>query len=412
MITKIENYITSKLQFDAKYVLRGSFWLLIGHAFSVSAVLATSYFFANYLDPQLFGNYRYLLAASVIISLFSLSGLDNAVIQATAKKIPNYFRKALITSLQYGLIITLVALILSSYYFHQGNALLALGLLLIAIIQPLLSSSNLVFSYLYGQQKFKTSTKWHSLKTVITSAAIVASILLSGDVVIILLTYLISNVISNTIPLYWHFPKHEKDDDADKDTAFTNYAKHTSIQNLIIGAANQLDKLLIFQTLGAKELATYVFATAIPDQYKGITKTIDTLLLPRFSKYKTQTVKNSLYKKSILYFILLCVCALVYIVVAPAVFAVLYPTYEDSILLSQIYVLGIIFGFGNIPFSAMKASMDNKMLYQYKFVFAVFQIVSLVVLLTLFGLLGAIIARVLHRGFVCVYGYYLYFKSK
>ena len=170
--------------------------------------------------------------------------------------------------------------------------------------------------------------------------------------------------------------------------------------------------MLIFQTLGAKELAVYVFATAIPDQYKGITKTIDSLLLPRFAKQKPSLIKESIWKKSIIYFVFLTFFAAIYYFAAPYIFTLLYPAYAESVFLSQIYVLGIVFVFGSIPFSAMKAEMNNKILYTYKFVFAVFQILSLIILMNFYGLLGAVVARILHRAFVCVYGYYLYFLSR
>ena len=46
-VRQIENYLTKILKFDARYAFRGGFWLLLGHGFTMLAVLATSYFFAN-----------------------------------------------------------------------------------------------------------------------------------------------------------------------------------------------------------------------------------------------------------------------------------------------------------------------------------------------------------------------------
>lgn len=409
MLTKIESFLGNKFKFDAKYTLRGGFWLLVGHAFTILAVLGTSYTFANYLDPQLYGNYRYLVSAAVIISLFSLSGMHNAITQATAKNLKGFFSKGISLSIKYGLVTSAVGLIGAAYYFFSGNEILATGMVLIAIIQPLINTTTLIFPYFFGKQQFNISTHWHAFKTITTTISIVSATLLSDSVLIIFLSFLLSNLLANTIVYYVNKPKEEVVADDEASQEFINYAKHTSFQNVLLGFANQLDKILVFQFLGAKELAIYAFATALPDQYKGITKSIDSLLLPRFSQQSSHNVRNNLLRKTVLYFLFLLVCAVVYIWAAPFIFHTLYPSYDDSVFISQLYALGIIFGFGNIPFSAMKAEMDNKGLYKYKLIISIFQILSLAALLPLYGLVGAVAARLLHKVFVCFYGYFLYF---
>lgn len=406
-ITKL---LSKKLEFDFDYALKGGSWIVLGHIFSVLAILATSYFFANFLDPHLYGNYRYLISASVILSLFSLSGIDTAIIQAVAKNVSGYFIYALRLSLKFGILTSIVAFGTATYYYAQDNNLLAIGFLIIGILQPVVSTSNLIHSYFYGKQSFNLSVGWHVLRTILTTASIVITLLLTNNVLLILLSFFASNLVANLIPYTRHRELLSDSGDKTSFKKFTNYAKHTSLQNIIIGMANQLDKVLIFQILGAVELATYVFATAIPDQYKGITKAVDSLLLPRFSKYNFGLIKKTIWKKTILYLVFLLIGAIIYIVAAPFIFSILYPTYSDAVTLSQIYALSIIFGFGSIPFTAMKAKMDNGVLYEYKLILAIFQIVSLVSLLNLFGIIGAIFARIIYRAFVCAYGYYLFFN--
>jgi O-antigen/teichoic acid export membrane protein len=412
MLQKIENTIAKKYNFDFKYLFRGSFWLLLGHLFSILAILGTSYTFANYLDPQLYGNYRYLISAALILSFFSLTGLSTAVTQAGAMDLKGFYMKGVKTSLAYGLFITLLSTLAAIYYLINDNQILGFGFLGIAIIQPLINTFGLVFSHLIGIKAFKQNTHLHIFKTIFTTATIVAVTLTTSDIILIFITFLLSNCFANLIAFWVKKPSRSIESENEKaEEKMLTYAKHTSIQNIFIGITNQLDKILVFQFLGAVELAVYAFATALPDQYKGITKTIDMLLLPRFSKYSSETIKKGVLRKSILYFMFLCFFATVYIFAAPYIFQLLYPTYTESIILSQIYVLGIIFGIGTIPFSAMKANMDNKALYNYKLGIAVFQVVSLLILLPLFGLIGAVCARIIQRAFVCGYGYYLYFNS-
>ncbi|MCB9816286.1 oligosaccharide flippase family protein [Candidatus Nomurabacteria bacterium] len=411
MLNKIETFLSDKFKFDAKYTLRGGFWLLFGHLFTILAVLSTSYAFANYLDPLVYGNYRYLVTGSVIISLFSLSGLGSAITQATAKNLLGFFGQAIQLSTKYGLITSVVGLIGAAYYFFNGNELLAIGMVLIAIFQPFINTTTLIFPYFFGKQQFNVSTHWHAFKTLVTTVSIVSATLFTDSVLIIFLSFLLSNLLANTV--VYHLNKPKKEDIIDKETSerFISYAKHTSYQNILLGFAGQLDKILVFQFLGAKELAIYAFATALPDQYKGITKTIDSLILPRFSNRKLNSIRSTILHKSLIYFSFLAVCALAYYLAAPLIFAVLYPSYSESVLLSQIYVLGIMTGIGSIPINALKAQLKNRLLYKFQVTSAIFQISSLLLLLPFYGMIGLVTARVVHRIFVCVISYALFFHT-
>jgi hypothetical protein len=112
-------------------------------------------------------------------------------------------------------------------------------------------------------------------------------------------------------------------------------------------------------------------------------------------------------RKSVIYFLFLVACATLYTLIAPYIFAVLFPLYEESVFLSQIYVWGIIFGIGGIPLSALKSNMDSKSLYWFNLSGSVFQILSVVTLFYVLGLFGVVIARILYRAFMCIAAYTL-----
>ncbi len=410
-MTKLESFISNKFHFDAQYLFRGGFWIMLGHGFSILAVLATSYFFANFLDEQTYGNYRYLVSAATVLSLFSLTGFNTAVKQAAAKNVVGFFDFSVRQTLKYGLIISLISTSIAGYYFIQGNSTLALGLILIAIFQPLINVFILIFSEMMGKQEFARTAKFHFWRTLITTISIVSSIFFSGEIIVMFTAYLVSNMLgSGLVFLIAKNTKTETEDYVEVHKFF-RYAKHTSFQNIFMGVANQLDKILIFQNLGAKDLAIYAFAVALPDQYKGATKTIETLLLPRFSTHSNKTIRSGVIRKTVIYFFILVLCAALYILIAPVIYTYVFPTYTESIFLTQIYAVGIIFGINTVPLTALKAQLKNRQLYKFKISTAIFQITSLVVLLFSFGLIGAIVARVLHKAFVCFLSFYIFYRS-
>lgn len=400
-----------KLKFDTRYVFHGGGWLMLGYIATFSTVLATSYVFANFIDPSIYGQYKYLLTVGAIISSFALTGIGTAIVQGVAKNVSGFYRFALLKSFKYGLITSAVALIGSLYYYWADNILLSLGLLIIAALQPLMNSLNLVFSYLNGAQQFKVTTTMSTCKTIFVSTALITTTLVSQSVLVILTAYFLSHIFSNFVVHLLSKPDLQKTEDSTETVKLFKYSKHTSLQNILQGISNQLDKIVVFQNMGAIELATYIFATALPDQYKNITKSIESLLLPRFSQQTKHEVKTNIARKSFMYFLFLMFLVVIYIVIAPLVFSVLFPIYIESIFLSQIYVLGLLFSIAGIPISALKSELNNKKLYIFNLSSSVFQILTITTLFMLYGLLGVILAKVVTRGYVCLTAYILYLRN-
>ena len=405
----IDNLV-KKFKFDARYVFHGGGWLMLGYIATFVTVLASSYVFANYIDPNVYGQYKYLMTVGAIISSFALTGTGTAIVQGVAKNVDGFYRFALIKSFKYGLITSIIALIGSLYYFIADNTLLSLGLLIIAILQPLMNSLNLIFAYFNGAQRFKQTTIMNTFKTLFVSIVLISVTLITENALAILTAYLLSHIISNLlIHLFSRADLSKKEESLETKKLFT-YAKHTSLQNIIQGISGQLDKILVFQNLGAIELATYTFATALPDQYKSITKSVESLLLPRFSQQSQESVKSNMFKKSIIYFLFLVACAAVYTAIAPFIFSVLFPIYEESVLLSQIYVWSIIFAVGGLPLASIKSNMRNKDLYFFNLSGSLFQIISIVGLFYFFGLLGVVLSKMVSRGYLCLFAYYIYYN--
>ena len=411
MIEKGLTFLEKRLKFDVRYTFQSGTWLFSAHVVGIIAILLTSYVFANFLSPEIYGRYKYILSIGSLLTALSLTGAGTTISQAAARNISGFFSFMRRKSLYYGLPIFVLSTVGALYYYVHGNNSLALGLLIIAILQPFLNNSSLVFSYLLGNQQFKLNTIAQILSTIFVTFIIIVSVLLTKNVTALLISYFLANIFSGYVVEYFYAPR--KETIADKETvqSLLRYTEHSSVQNIISIISNQLDKILIFQNLGATQLAIYTFATALPDQYKGITKNIEVMLLPRFSQQTDKSLRAGLVYKSVIYFLFLLLCLVAYVLISPYIFKVLYPQYEASIFLSQVYVIGIVFGISGIPLTALKAQMSNKKLYHFNILTSAVQIASLIILLPLYGLMGAAITRILYRAFLCVYAYYLYYKA-
>ncbi len=411
-IEKFTSKLSRILKVDIRYAATNGTWLLSAHAVSIVSILVTSYIFANYVPAVVYGQYKYLLTVGILLTAFSFTGAGTAITQAAAKEVAGFFGRMRKINFRYSHIITRLAASASIYYLLQGNSELAAGLALIAVFQPLFNNSMLIFPYLQGTQQFRINTFTQIVKTVFVAIVMIISVFLTDAVLILLASYFIANIIANYTAHYLFAPQDtEEISDPVTTASILRYGKHSSIQNIVSGISNQLDKILIFQNLGAIDLATYAFATALPDQFKSLTVAIETLLLPRFSTQSNASVKSGMFRKTVIYFVLLVVCVGSYMLVAPYIFQFLYPEYERATFLSQIYALGILTGIGGVPLTALRSQLSSRKLYQFNIFTSGIQVISLLILLPKLGLLGAVIARIIYRTSVCVSAFYLYYKK-
>ncbi len=383
---------------------------MLGYFFTVLSILGTSYVFANYLSPTVYGQYKYLLSIGTVITAFSLSGLGQAVAQGAAKGIPGFYSYATKIGLKYGFIVSLIALVGSSYYFLKNDTDLALGFLCIAILQPLFNNSGLFSSYLQGKEAFRASTHSHIVKTIITTISIVLAALYFNDPLILLCTYLATYTLVNYTIEFLLKPAIEKTEATPEVKLLINYAKHTSVRNIFTGIAGQVDKILIFQNLSAADLAVYAFATALPEQFKSITKSINLLLIPRFSRHEEADIRRNMLNKSVVYFIILLAMVMSYILIAPYIFNFFFPMYQEAIFMSQVFSLGTLFSIAGLPHSALQAKVKNKKLYKIEIVGTFIQTLAMTLLFFPYGIMGIIIGRLIGRAYTTVVSYYLFYK--
>jgi O-antigen/teichoic acid export membrane protein len=412
MYTRLANFLHERYHVDAHYFLRGGFWLSLGQAITLGFGLISTALFAHLLSAQEYGVYRYLVGISAILASFSLTGLGQSILQATAQGHTGFYRATLKVNFLYSLFITVAGIVMGGYYWIQNNHLLAIGCFMVAIIQPLITVFQNTQSVIQGEGKYLESTKQYGFRMMLVTLISVVSLLLTKNILVLFFFYLVGMLVVNTISHYSYRPKNSIVPE-DVYLKYLNYAKHTSIRNLISNTAQKADTVIVFTQLGATELALYSIATVIPEQVKGSFKNLASLLLPKYAKHEdSKKLLRSLPHRSVQLFIVLFCITCLYIATAPLVYKILFPKYPDGAFLSQIMALSFPAMVSIIPVSALQSLMDKKRLYQLQIVESVFLVISTTALTIIFGVLGAVIAKVATRYATLGYNFYLLYNNK
>jgi O-antigen/teichoic acid export membrane protein len=416
MITKIKSKIYNFLhwtekwtQTDMIYLAKGGSWLAVGQAITMIAALLSSIAFANLLPAEIFGAYKYIFSFIGLLSIPTLGGLSTALIQAVARGEEGTLFAATKTRIRWGLLSSVGSLGLSGYYFINHNTYLTLSFLAAAIFLPLMDPLNMYTFYLNGKKNFKLITKFNIINQIIILSVTVATIWLTNNVWLIILSYFTANTIVNGI--FYFLTIKISPPNSKVSAEAINYGKHLTAMNIISLIAGQLDKILIWHYLGAVNLAIYSFALAPIDQINsGVLKNTITLVMPKLSNNTPDILKKTLPKKIIKFTFLTIVAAIIYIIAAPLFYNMLFPKYTASIIYSRFYAIILAF----LPFSlfttAIVSQSQKKKLYFLSIFVSAIKIILLFALLPYFGIAGAISALILTNAVSHISNIYLFKK--
>jgi O-antigen/teichoic acid export membrane protein len=392
------NFLISKLdsffQLDIRKILSRASYLLGSQAVSNLLSFLVAVTAAHFVSKDTYGTYRYILSTVSFIGIFSLTGLSTAIVRSVARGYDDIYLSSFTRSLRWSLPSIIAGIGAGVWYFLHGNIVLGLSMTIGGIVFPFIQALLLHRSYLNGKKYFRALMKSNIAYSLVTSSTILLTLLFNPSVIALVCAYYISNVFITallTIVIRKKFtPNNIPEPDSGK------FEHHISLMNILDLGATHLDKIILFQIAGPIEVARYVFATLMPEQLRNIIKYISTLSMPIFSEMPKDTARSKglfLAKKLILVTVPM---VSLYIILAPIVYKILFPTYSEVILYSQVFALMLIFD-GGITGTVLKAQKQIKSLYWINIGSNVVKIILLFILGIAFGIWGIIMSRVISR---------------
>ena len=383
---------------DMVYLTSGGFWLTLGQVVSSLSALVLAVAFANLVPPETYGTYKYLLSIASIFAIFTLPGMNTALVRAVAQGHEGLIHSVTRSRVMHSFLGSVVALVGSGYYFLNENVELSLALLVIAATLPVFDTATGSLSYLLGKSRFGLQTTYHMLTQIVSAGILTVTVFFTHNIILILLAYFVPLTLVRGF-LYFHITrtisKSEADVDITKETH--TYGKHLTAMQILGVVSGNIDKILLWKFLGPAQLAVYAFAIAIPEQVKGPLKGMSSIMLPKFAAHasiETSLPPQHFWYKFLLYTSLLAIISLVYIAIAPLLFHMLFPSYTESIFFSQILALSLITGAQTMPATLLTAQKRTRAQYVLTIVRSVTQLILFIVLIPIFGIMGAILATI------------------
>lgn len=396
---------------DMIYLARGGFWITSGQIVLTASGLLLSVTFANLLSQETFGIYKYVISMAGILAIPTLGSMGTAIIQAISRGYEGSLIPALKIKIKFGILGGVASLFFAGYYYFNDNSTLAIAFLISSFFIPLISSFSIYGSLLVGRKEFKTSTKYKVITELTSVSILILSAVLTENVFVILMAYFLPKNLLNYF--FFKIVLNKFKPNKKQDARTIPFGIHLSLLGITVRIVENIDKIIIWHSLGPIQLAIYSFAIMPIQQISGIiTGNISLLSLPKLSNRSSEELKKSLPPKIFKLFIIIIPLIILYIFLAPYFFKILYPKYLESIVYSRLFALSLVF----VPISLLGHSLVAKMRTKEITILRVlsqpFQIILMLILAPLYGIWGVIWAILLGNIFNAVLVSFLFMKMK
>lgn len=391
------------------YLMSVGLWTNLTFVTTTLLALLLSVAFANLLPREVYGNYQYLLSLSALLGAISLTGINGAITQSVARGYEGDLRAGAAATLRWNLVPTAVGFAGAAYYAIQGNGALALGLIIIALLAPATGAFGTYNAFLGGKKEFKRSFIYSSIVNGAYYASIFLTIYFFKNATALIFVNLAVNLAAMIFIYIRTLRVYAPNDRTDPETV--PYAAHLSVMNAFSTVIYQLDSILVFHFLGPIQLAVYSFATMLPERFGAALNFIATAAFPKFANRTLTELRDTIISKTFRAALAGALGALVYILIAPFLFQLLFPKYLDVIPYTQLYAVVIILLPANLVSAALQAQRLKAELYVISFVSPILLIALQIPFLLAYGIVGMLVARIISDAVNVLIGIALLFRA-
>ncbi len=358
--------------------------------------VAAMYFFVRAVDQESFGEYNLIITLISVLSIFSLPGLGNALMQSVARGYKGTYRFSIKYTLGGSLIITYIMLVMAAWYWNNNNDL-ALGLIIGALTVPGMQGLNYWKNLYKGIEDFKTISRQGVILSFLRSTLMIVAVLTVPDNYLLpLLIFIGLAAIQNVYFTLSALKKIAPDEPVEQESF--RYGIKTTTYSIFNTIANHIDKILVFYFLSPAALAVLVVADKLPEMIKALIQDLGTVLAPRFAKHKEYDRRTDKLVNLFSLAVGTCLVAFAFIAMPLFITLIFGEGYNESIPYAQALLCSVAIGnAAQMRARYISSKLDAKSFKEITVIMSVTRIMSSLVLVPLLGLWGAIISTFIYR---------------
>ena len=369
-----------------KHALRSTAYIITGKIFSIFASFAAVTVLANVVPKSVAGTYNYVIAVFTIISITTLSGMNNALTRAVAKGYDGNVNRTLRKKFLFGTVGIVAGIIIGIIELSMGHKQLGVAFLIVAPFVPLTDTmSNFTVNFWQGKKDFKRSAFYGALYYTGFGVLNILVFLATHNLYLILLGVLTGQTIVGLLV----FQSIKRENDAyDPESERLGY--HLTIMQGFRTFSSNIDRVIVWYLAGPAMVASYTFAaTPVFKAYQLLP--VGAVSLPHLSNHElTPQTKRIVIRKSLSLFFISIPLVVVVVLIAPLLYKILFPQYPESVKYFQVLVAGMVFMPSMLIDAALTAFHKTKILYITEIGIPLLKIILMIIFGLYFGMMGIV----------------------
>jgi len=177
-----------------------------------------------------------------------------------------------------------------------------------------------------------------------------------------------------------------------------SYFIKTSMYSIFNLLGNHIDKFLILYFLSAESVAIYIIAERLSELLKRYAQSMSATLIPKLANHKNLT-KNINFKVNVFsIFFTIGILVVIFLIIPWFVPLAFTNAYADSVFYSQLLCGTVIIAqFSITRFILIRSNFYESDMKTHALVGNIIRIISSLILIPLFGILGAIVSTAVYR---------------
>ncbi len=356
LLPRMINFFQEKTKLDYEYLKKNILWVNL-QLFGVRVIkLVYSVILVRLVSQEFYGDLNYVNSVFLLLGFFSLSGFGISVARALANNLFGTYKRWINLGFWWSLVGTLILLIFGIYNLLSGKPHNYVFMLL-GLIFPFYYFFNRWNVLLQSIGKFKEQTVYILSKTFLTSAGNLLLLLVFRENLVIFVVG--SAALFTILGAYYHVQckKYITNDRTEPGWQASGYK--LTFNNIFDYAYNTVDKIFLYNLIGAEGVAIYAVATIWPENIKTILSNNLLVYFPKIFRISNEHYLNKI-RQSMKLILLVSILSLVAsVVVIPLFILILYGNrYSESVRYSLVYSLVIPLHFLQV--------FSNKALLKFK----------------------------------------------
>ncbi len=380
-----------------KGILKNFFFVFVLNIIQKVLGLATIYVLVRALDKTQFGEYQFILSVVGLLTIFSLPGVSNAIMQSTARGCEGVFRESARLAFLSSLIGSLILCGIALWYFLTKENAPYIAFYAAAGLFPFVHGLKHWKAIIAGRERFSLLLVIDGLVALLTALLLISVVLIfPGSIVLPLFIVLCVPSLQNLIMTCYLFKK--IDNKAPIENGCVQYGIKTTFYSSLNIVANNIDKLLIYNFFSPASLASYYAAERIAELTKGISQNLASALAPRFAKTKSYTERLD---KTLNFLSAVLGAGIIFFAftLLPWLLTILFgEEYIEAIPYAQALLCTVAIGnHASFRNRFVNSKLDEKSNRDITISISLIRIVASAIFVPLFGILGAVLSTFIYR---------------